>query len=90
MERLARTMAVAELRGRDKGLKGASGFWLAIWVLSVSYRYLRKWTSPEPVVVREALLPGQQLIISHFPKGAAPPEPPRGRKARRARRRNKR
>jgi hypothetical protein len=79
-------MAVAELRGRDKGLKGASGFWLAVWVVSVAYRYLRKWAAPEPVVVRETLLPGQQLVISHFPKGAEPPEPapqPRSRRARR-------
>lgn len=86
MERLARTMAFAELRGRDKGLKGASGAWLAIWVISVSYRYLRKWTGPKPVVVRETLLPGQQLVISHFPQGAVPPEPapqPRSRRARR-------
>lgn len=86
MERLARTMAVAELRGRNKGLRGASGAWLAVWVISVAYRYLRKWAAPEPVVVRETLLPGQQLVISHFPKGAEPPEParqPRGRRARR-------
>lgn len=87
MERLARTMAIAELRGRDKGLRGASGFWLAIWVVSVAYRYLRRWTTPEPVVVRETLLPGQQLVISHFAKGAEPPVSESRRGSRRARRR---
>ena len=87
MERLARTMAVAELRGRDKGLRGASGAWLAVWVVSIAYRYLRKWTTPDPVIVRESLLPGQQLVISHFPKGAEPPEPERRPRSRRARRR---
>lgn len=90
MERLARLMAFAELRGRDKGLRGPSGAWLAVWVLTVSYRYLKKWTAEEPVVVREALLPGQQLVISHFRPGTAPPAPPspsrRGRKAKRRRR----
>lgn len=75
MERLARLMAFAELRGRDKGLRGASGAWLAVWVLTASYRYLKKWAAEEPVVVREALLPGQQLVISHFLPGTEPEAP---------------
>lgn len=75
MERLARLMAFAELRGRDKGLRGASGAWLAVWVLTVSYRHLKKWTAEEPVVVREALLPGQQLVVSHYLPGTEPPPP---------------
>ena len=86
MERFARLMAAAELRGRDKGLRGASGTWLAVWVLSISYRHLRKWMAPEPVVVREVLQPGQQLLVTHYPKGTEPPEPepvPRSRRARR-------
>jgi hypothetical protein len=74
LERLARLMTFAELRGRDRGLRGASGIWLAIWVLSFSFRHLRKWAAREPVVVRERLLPGQQLVISHFPEGSEPPE----------------
>ena len=75
MERLARLLAFAELRGRDKGLRGPSGAWLAVWVLTVSYRHLKKWAAEEPVVVREALLPGQQLVISHFRPGTEPPAP---------------
>lgn len=91
MERFARLMAFAELRGRDKGLRGPSGAWLAIWVLSVSYRHLRKWTAEEPVVVREALLPGQQLVISHFSKGTEPPPPESpSRRGRRKAKRNAR
>lgn len=77
-------MAWAELRGRDKGLRGASSIWLAIWVVSSAYRYLQRWTSPEPVVVREVLRPGEQLVVTHFPQGAEPAEP--ARLSRRARR----
>ncbi len=87
MERFARMMAAAELRGRDKGLRGASGAWLAVWVLTVSYRHLRKWMAPDPVVVREVLLPGQQLVVTHYPKGAEPAEPIPAARSRRARRR---
>lgn len=75
VERIARTMAAAELRGRDKGLRGASGAWLAVWVLAASYRHLRKWAAPEPVVVRRKLEPGQRLVITHYEKGTEPPEP---------------
>ncbi len=87
MERFARMMAAAELRGRDKGLRGASGAWLAVWVLTVAYRHLRKWMAAEPVVVREVLLPGQQLVVTHYPKGTEPPEPAPAPRSRRARRR---
>ena len=69
MERLAGLIAWAELRGRDRGLRGASGAWLAVWVLATAYKRLRAWTGPDPVVVREVLAPGQQLVITHFPKG---------------------
>ena len=87
VERVARTMAWGELRGRDKGLRGSSSTWLAIWVVTVAYRYLRKWTTPDPVIVREVLLPGQQLVVSHFPEGAEPPAPePLSKRRRRARR----
>lgn len=78
-------MAWAELRGRDKGLRGASSVWLAIWVITSAYRYLQRWTSPEPVVVREVLQPGQQLVVTHFPKGSEPAPLP-STKSRRARR----
>lgn len=77
VERIARTMAAAELRGRDKGLRGSSGAWLAIWVLAVSYRHIRKWAAPDPVVVRRKLEPGQQLVITHYEKGTEPPLPPK-------------
>ncbi len=87
MERLAGLIAAAELRGRDKGLRGASGAWLAVWVLTISFRHLRKWMAPEPVVVREVLLPGQQLVVTHYPKGTEPPEPGPAPRSRRARRR---
>lgn len=91
MERLARLMAFAEARGRDKGLRGPSGAWLAVWVLTVSYRYLKKWAAEEPVVVREALLPGQQLVISHFLPGTEPPpEPSSSRRSRRKAKRKQR
>ena len=86
MERLAAVVAWAELRGRDRGLRGASGAWLAIWVLTVAWRHLRDWTRPEPVVVREALLPGQRLIITNYVAGTEPP-PPAEKKRRRRRRR---
>jgi hypothetical protein len=83
VERLARLMTWAELRGRDRGLRGASGAWLAIWVLSVAWRHLKEWTRPDPVVVREALAPGQRLVITNYPKGAEPPEPERRKRRRR-------
>lgn len=74
MRRFARAMAWAELRGNEKGLKGASSVWLAIWVVASAYRYLQRWTAKDPIVVREVLRPGEQLVVTHFPKGA-PPEP---------------
>lgn len=74
MERIARLIAIAEMRGRDRGLRGASGAWLAVWVLTVSYRYMKKWAGPDPVVVREVLRPGHQLVISHYPEGEQPPD----------------
>ena len=88
MGRLAKLMAWAELRGRDRGLRGASSVWLAIWVLSAAYRQLKDWTSPDPVVVRESLAPGQRLVITNYVKGTEPPEP--SRKASRGRRRSRR
>ncbi len=84
IERIARTMAWGELRGRDRGLKGSSGAWLAVWVVTVAYRYLRKMAAPDPVVIREELKPGQQLIVTHFAKDQAPPDPVK--QSRRARR----
>ena len=72
MKRLAALIAWAELRGRDRGLRGASGAWLAVWVVTVAYRRLRHLAGPDPVVVREVLAPGQQLVITHFPKGTEP------------------
>lgn len=83
MERLAAIMAWAELRGRDRGLRGASSAWLAIWVLTVAWRHLKEWTQPEPVVVRERLAPGQRLVITNYLKGTEPPEPETTRRRRR-------
>jgi hypothetical protein len=77
VERLAAIMAWAELRGRDRGLRGASSAWLAIWVLTVAWRHLKEWTQPEPVVVRE------RLVITNYVKGTEPPEPETGRRRRR-------
>ena len=85
MERLAGLIAWAELRGRDRGLRGASGAWLAIWVLATAYKRLRDWTGPDPVVVREVLAPGQQLVITHFPKGTETPSS-KGRSKKRSKR----
>ena len=84
VERIARTMAWGELRGRDRGLRGSSSVCLAVWVLTVAYRYLRKMAAPEPTVIREELQPGQQLVITHFPKEAAPA--PLAKRSRRSRR----
>lgn len=83
MERLAAIVAWAELRGRDRGLRGASSAWLAIWVLTVAWRHLKEWTQPEPVVVRERLAPGQRLVITNYVKGTEPPEPDTARRRRR-------
>ena len=85
MERLARLMAWAELRGRDRGLRGASGAWLAIWVLTAGWRQLKEWTRPDPVVLREPLAPGQRLVITNYVKGTEPPEPERRKRGRRRR-----
>ena len=82
MKRLAGLIAWAELRGRDRGLRGASGAWLAVWVVTVAYRRLRHWTGPDPVVVREVLAPGQQLVITHFPKGTEAPVQKRSKRRR--------
>lgn len=83
MERIVRAIAWAELRGRDRGLRGASGAWLAVWVLTVAFRHLRKMVAAEPVVIREELKPGEQLVITHFAKDAAPAVTGSSRRARR-------
>ena len=77
-------MAWGELRGRDRGLRGSSGAWLAVWVVTMAYRHLRKMAAPDPTVIREELKPGEQLVITHFAKDAAPE--PISRKSRRSRR----
>ena len=68
----AKVAAWAELRARTDGLRGSSSAWMAIWVLLTGYRYLKKKAGPDPVVVREALRPGEQLVITHYAKGAEP------------------
>lgn len=89
MGRTGRLMTWAELRGRTRGLRGTSSFWLAVWVVSFSYRHLKKMTAPEQVVVREQLLPGQRLVVTHFEKGAEPETGGNSRRSRRARRKAK-
>lgn len=84
VERIAAGIAWAELRGRDRGLRGASSAWMAIWVLAVSYRYLRKLTAEEPVVIREELKPGQQMVITHFSADQTPASLPKRKRRRRA------
>lgn len=85
ISRIAKAMAWAEARGRDKGLRGASSAWLAVWVLASGYRHIKRMAAPEPVVVREALRPGEQLLITHYRKGDEPEEPPTSPKRRRRR-----
>lgn len=81
--RFAKVAAWAELRARTDGLRGSSSAWMAIWVLLTGYRYLKRKAAPDPVVVRERLEPGQQLIVTHFAKGAAPADPVASRRRRR-------
>ena len=81
--RFAKVAAWAELRARTDGLRGSSSAWMAIWVLLTGYRYLKRKAAPDPVVIRERLEPGQQLIVTHFAKGAAPADPVANRRRRR-------
>lgn len=69
---VAKAAAWAELRARSDGLRGSSSTWMAIWVLITGARWLRKKAAPDPVVVREQLRPGEQLVITHYAKGAEP------------------
>ena len=82
MSRVSSAMAWAELRGRDRGLRGSSSAWMAIWVLATGYRVLKRLTATEPVVVREILRPGEQLVVTHFDHGDEPDEPVRRRRRR--------
>lgn len=83
--RFAKVAAWAELRARTDGLRGSSSAWMAIWVLLTGYRYLKRKAAPDPVVIRERLEPGQQLVVTHFAKGAAPADPVASRRRRRRR-----
>lgn len=86
MSRVETAMAWAERRGRDRGIRGASSIWLGVWVLATGYRWIRRIAREDPVVVREVLRPGEQLVISHFPEGAAvDPDPGAGHRRRRRR-----
>lgn len=79
----AKAAAWAELRARTDGLRGSSSTWMAIYVLLTGYRYLKKKAAPDPVVVRERLEPGQQLVITHYAKGTEPRAVPGRRRRRR-------
>lgn len=79
----AKVAAWAELRARTDGLRGSSSAWMAIWVLLTGYRYIKRKAAPDPVIVRERLEPGQQLIVTHFAKGSAPADPVASRRRRR-------
>lgn len=83
--RFAKVAAWAELRARTDGLRGSSSAWMAIWVLLTGYRYIKRKAAPDPVVIRERLEPGQQLVVTHFAKGAAPDDPVASRRRRRRR-----
>lgn len=84
--RFAKVAAWAELRARTDGLRGSSSAWMAVWVLLTGYRYVKRKAAPDPVVIRERLEPGQQLVVTHFAKGAAPDDPVASRRRRRRRR----
>lgn len=84
--RFAKVAAWAELRARTDGLRGSSSAWMAVWVLLTGYRYIKRKAAPDPVVIRERLEPGQQLVVTHFAKGAAPDDPVASRRRRRRRR----
>lgn len=79
----AKAAAWAELRARTDGLRGPSSTWMAVYVLLTGYRYLKKKAAPDPVVVRERLQPGQQLIVTHYAKGTEPQAVPGRRRRRR-------
>lgn len=81
--RFAKVAAWAELRARTDGLRGSSSAWMAVWVLLTGYRYIKRKAAPDPVVIRERLEPGQQLVVTHFAKGAAPDDPVASRRRRR-------
>lgn len=72
MAGIARIFELAEPVARRKGWKGSSGLWLGVYVLSFAYRHLRPRMARETVTIRESIEPGQQLIITHFPKGTEP------------------
>ena len=81
--RFAKVAAWAELRARTDGLRGSSSAWMAIWVLLTGYRWLKKRMAPDPIVVRERLEPGQQLVVTHYAKGTDPQAVPGRRRRRR-------
>jgi hypothetical protein len=83
----AKAMAWAEVRSRTDGLRGSSSAWMAVWVLLTGYRYLKRKAAPDPIVVRERLEPGEQLVITHYAKGAEPGSETKTRLGRRRRRR---
>jgi hypothetical protein len=52
-------------RGLSKGVLGGSRPWLAVWVVLVGLRVLRRVLRDEPeVVYSEKLEPGETLVIS--------------------------
>jgi hypothetical protein len=82
----AKAAAWAELRSRTDGLRGSSSGWMAVWVLLTGARYLQRKAAPDAVVIRERLEPGQQLVITHYAKGAEPGSETKTRLGRRRRR----
>lgn len=74
--RVARIAQIAESTGRRRGFIGRNSTWLGVWAAAAGYRHLRNFLAEDPVVVRETLAPGQQLVITNYAKGTEPPAPP--------------
>lgn len=66
MPAITKLLDLLQTRGREKGLLGRSGRWLAVWVVVAGVRWINRALSPEPVVIKEKLEPGERLLITHY------------------------
>jgi hypothetical protein len=63
-----RIVGSALRRAVRRGVRRGSNFWLGVGVATFCLRMVRRLTRAPSDVVREELLPGQTLVITHLPE----------------------
>ena len=61
---MGQLVGLVKSRAFRKGVPGASGPWMAIWVLITATQFLRKRAARKSVVEKFTLKPGESILIT--------------------------